>query len=134
MNSIEGVVLNIERVAELSKVDVECRGSVVTAYMVGEGHDTPRLEVGSEVLVLFKESEVALAKNFSGEISLRNRFRGKIEKIERGRLLAEVALKFEDVEIVSVISRGACEAMKLEVGEYVTALVKANEITLMEAR
>ncbi len=134
MNSIEGVVLNIERVAELSKVDVECRGSVVTAYMVGEGYDTPDLEVGSEVLVLFKESEVALAKNFSGEISLRNRFRGKIEKIERGRLLAEVTLKFEDVEIVSVISRGACEAMKLEVGEYVTALVKANEITLMEAR
>ncbi|RUM45044.1 MAG: hypothetical protein DSY46_03970 [Hydrogenimonas sp.] len=100
--------------------------------MLGKPDEHPEVTVGQDIWVLFKESEVAIAKDFSGSISLRNRLEGYIEKIVVGDLLAEVTLKVGDDTIVSIISRRACDAMKLKVGDHVTALIKANEMTLME--
>ncbi|BBG64984.1 molybdate-binding domain of ModE [Hydrogenimonas sp.] len=132
MNRLRGRISAIESSGELSRTDIECGDTVLTAYLMGGVEESFREKVGSEVWVLFKESEVALAKDFSGQISLRNRFEGRIESIERGDLLAQVTIGYGNDTIVSIISRRACDAMKLQVGESVTALVKANEITLME--
>ncbi|MCF6200833.1 MAG: TOBE domain-containing protein [Hydrogenimonas sp.] len=132
MNKIEGTVVSVTSSGELTSVEVESLGTTVTAFLIGSGLDTPKLSPGSCVWVLFKESEVALAKDFSGYISLRNRFEGEIEKIERGELLAEITVDCRGVKIVSVISKKGYDKMELNIGERVTAMIKANEITLME--
>jgi len=59
---------------------------------------------GDEIVVLFKESEVSIAKNFIGEISLQNRFTCKVEDIEKGDLLAQLRLSFFNHYIDSIIS------------------------------
>ena len=64
---------------------------------------------------------------------MRNRFDGVIEKIVYGELLAEVTLLFKNDKIVSIISRRACESMKLKEKDKVTALVKSNEMTLLKS-
>ncbi len=132
MNRLKGRVTAVESSGELTRADVECGDTTLTAFIMGGVQESRRIEEGSGVWILFKESEVALAKDFSGLISLRNRFEGRIESIERGELLAEVVLRYGNDTIVSIISRRACDAMRLKIGEHVTALVKANEITLME--
>ncbi|BDY12920.1 TOBE domain-containing protein [Hydrogenimonas cancrithermarum] len=133
MNRLKGSVTAIQCSGELSQVDIACGNTGLTAFMLGKPNENPGVAVGSDVWVLFKESEVALAKGFSGALSLRNRFEGRIGKIVLGDLLAEVTLAYAGDTIVSIISRRACEAMELKVGDRVTALVKANEITLMES-
>jgi len=131
MNRLKGTIIAIQHSGELSQVDIACDNTMVTAYILGKP-ESSNLKIGNEVSLLFKESEVALAKDLKGSLSLRNRFEGVIEKIVYGELLVEVTILFKENKIVSIISRRACEAMKLKERETVTALVKANEMTLME--
>jgi molybdate transport system regulatory protein len=80
---------------------------------------------------LFKESEVSIAKNFSGLISLQNRFDCIITRVELGKLLAQITLNFHGNIIDSIISSGSAKRMNLAVGDSVVALVKSTEITLI---
>jgi molybdate transport system regulatory protein len=83
------------------------------------------------VTLLFKETEVSLAKNLSGQISMRNRFSATVAGIERGTLLTAVVLTFDNHKIGSIITTRSCDALALSVGDAVEALVKTSEMTLM---
>lgn len=65
------------------------------------------------------------------EISARNQFKGRVISINRGGVVAEVAVDIGNgQEIVSVITNGSVERLRLEVGSDVTAIVKATEVLL----
>jgi len=83
------------------------------------------------VALLFKETEVSLAKNLSGLISMRNRMPCTVTGIDRGKLLTKVSLDFNGHAITSVITTRSSHALSLAVGESVEGLVKANEMTII---
>ena len=74
-----------------------------------------------------KETEVSIAKDFNGKISLRNRIKSKIVEIEKGKVLSKIFLDFNGIEICSIITTRSVENLELEIGETVTGLIKANE-------
>ncbi|OQX74427.1 MAG: hypothetical protein B6D59_02365 [Campylobacteraceae bacterium 4484_4] len=133
MNRLKGTVTAISHSGELSLVDVACEGTSLSAFVLEAPEQAPFIRIGNDVWILFKETEVSIAKDFSGELSLRNRFESRITKIRTGELLTELTLDFNGTSIVSIISRRSSDRMGLKVGDQVTGLVKANEITLMEA-
>jgi molybdopterin-binding protein len=90
------------------------------------------LYVGAKVNLVFKETEVSLAKNLSGMISTRNRMKSTVSLIEIGELISKVTLDFNGFKIVSVITTRSVDMLNLIVGNEVEALVKANEISLMK--
>lgn len=90
------------------------------------------LKVGNEVVVVFKETEVSIAKELSGKISLRNRFSCIVESLQKGELLSEVKLKCGLYSLTSVITTRAVNFLELVPGDLVEALVKANEVSLMK--
>ena len=90
------------------------------------------LQVGRDVTLLFKETEVSLAKNLQGELSLRNRFSVTVHHIKRGDIMSAVSLDFMGQALTSVITTRGVDRLQLVVGEQIEALVKANEIALME--
>ena len=61
-------------------------------------------------------------------LSARNQFKGKIKALKLGTVMAEVVIGYGDSEIVSLISRGSAEKLKLKVGDEVTAIIKATEV------
>jgi molybdopterin-binding protein len=63
-------------------------------------------------------------------LSARNQIKGKIVAIKLGEVMAEVVVKAGEFEIVSVITRGSVEAMKLKVGDEVTAVIKSTEVMI----
>jgi molybdopterin-binding protein len=63
-------------------------------------------------------------------LSARNQLKGKIVSIKLGEVMAEVVVKAGEFEIVSVITRGSVEAMKLKVGDEVTAIIKSTEVMI----
>lgn len=70
-------------------------------------------------------------KRFSMRTSARNQFSGKIKKISRGSVNAEIKISLDDHnEIVSVITAESVELMELEIGVEVYALIKAPSILL----
>lgn len=132
MNRLRGIVAHTETSDHLSLVDVDVDGDQFTAMVVETPDSAAYLNVGCSVWVLFKETEVSLAKNLSGMISLRNRIPGRIIAIIRGKLLSEVRLDYRGHSVTSIITTRSVERLALKPGDAVVGLVKANEVTLME--
>jgi molybdate transport system regulatory protein len=134
MNRLLGTITAIESNEHLSLVDVVAGQDTFTAMLMETPQNAPYLKVGNTVAVLFKETEVSLAKNFSGQISLRNIVRGIVRQIRRGDILCEVVLDHNGQTLTSIITTRAAKRLELQEGDAVDALVKANEVSLMEVR
>jgi molybdopterin-binding protein len=61
-------------------------------------------------------------------LSARNQFKGTIASITLGSVMAEVIVAVGTIELVSVITRGSAEQMRLAVGDRVTAVIKSTEV------
>ena len=62
-------------------------------------------------------------------ISARNQFKGTVKSVKLGTVMAEIVIDVGGgIEVVSVITRGSAEAMGLQAGKKVTAIIKATEI------
>jgi len=132
MNRLHGTIAFVESTDHLSLVDVDVEGDLFTAILVETPESAAWLKNGNPVAVLFKETEVSLAKNLSGRISLRNRMAARVESIRKGKLLSEVRLDYRGHAVVSVITTRSVERLELAPGDQVEGLVKANEVTLLE--
>jgi len=131
LNKLKGQIAAIECNSHMSLVDVAVGGDVFTATLLETPDTAAYLRLGADVTLLFKETEVSLAKNLSGLISLRNRFPATVASIERGDIMSVVALDYAGLPLMSVITTRAVNRLQLAVGDTVEALVKANEIALM---
>ncbi len=116
----------------MSLVDVTVGDEVFTATLLETPETAEYLKVGNRVQLLFKETEVSLAKDLQGFISLRNRFPVSIISIDRGDILSAVNLNYSGKPVMSVITTRGVERLQLAVGDQLEALVKANEIALIE--
>lgn len=132
MNRLRGHIASVLSNGHLSLVDVAVGADTFTATLLETPETSPYLVPGTEVELLFKETEVSLAKNLTGLISLRNRFPAVVTAIARGEIMSEVALDYQGHPLSSVVTTRAVERLGLVVGDAVEALVKANEMSLME--
>ncbi len=137
MNQLSGHLLAIDTQGSVSIADVavgEHGKLILTAMVLGAAHPATTWSIGQPVTMLFKESEVALARQLSGQISLRNRMPGQVVALEQGRLLTRVRLALQDVSgscIDSLITTRSATAMQLAIGDQLEALVKSNEMSMM---
>ncbi len=133
MNELRGRIAAIETNGFVSLVDVVVGSDTFTAILLETPASAPYLAAGREVAVLFKETEVSLAKNLSGLFSLRNRIRTRVQGIVRGEILSEIRLDYHGQALTSIITARAVERLALQEGDEVEALIKANEVSLREA-
>ena len=113
-------------------IDVEVDGHGFSALLIESATHPQWLQAGNTVDVVFKETEVTLAKGLSGQISMRNRMKCNVLKVNRGELLSTILLQFQHYTITSAITTRSVETLKITVGDEIEALVKANEISLMK--
>jgi molybdopterin-binding protein len=113
-------------------VDIDVDGDVFSSIVLETPATASYLKEGSGVTLLFKETEVSIGKNLVGLISLRNRFKATIKKLEKSDILTKVFLKFKSKEIVSIISTRSAQKLGLIEGDQVEWLVKTNEISLLK--
>ena len=133
MNRLRGRIISIKSNDHVSLVDVDVSGDIFTATLLETPEDAAYLRMGNVVDVLFKETEVSLAKGLSGLISLRNRVNTTVKFVRSGIILSEVVLDYRGQAISSIITTGSIRRLDIKPGDEVEALVKANEVTLMEA-
>jgi molybdate transport system regulatory protein len=131
MNRLPGRIVKVDAVGSIALVEVEVDTRRYTATLVGAGEEVAAWPSGMPVTLMFKETEVALAKNLSGLISLRNRIPARVVTVERGRLLTRIALDAGGHVIESVITTRSSHLLELAAGDTVEALVKANEMSVM---
>lgn len=131
MNRLQGTVTAVQHSGSVGLVDVNVAGETMTALVVESDAQAEILRPGIPVIVLFQETEVSLAKNLSGLISLRNRLRSSVKSIDRGAVLTKVHLDFQGHDLVAIITTRSAERLVLTLGDEVESLIKANELTLV---
>ena len=112
-----------------SRTDDSRADASFTALLLHAGN-APAWPVGCAVTLAFKETEIALAKNLRGEISLRNRQPATVTGIGHGKLLTAVQLQFGAHPLTAVITSGSARRLQLQVGDQIEWLVKANEMQI----
>ncbi|NLT51984.1 MAG: TOBE domain-containing protein [Ignavibacteria bacterium] len=132
MNKLKGKITNIQQSGAVMLIDLEVNGQGFSALLIESAEKPEWLKTEQAVNLVFKETEVSLAKKLAGQISVRNRMNCKVINIERGQLLSKVKLQFGDYPITSVITTRAADSLLIAAGEEIEALVKANEISLMK--
>ena len=130
MNTLTGKIFDIQSTEMISLIGIDVEGDIFSSIIL-EGKQGPmNYKANDRVNILFKETEVGLAKNLSGQISLRNRFGAKIQKIERSFILSKITLDYKGQLIRSIISTKSADEMRLKENDPVEWLVKSNEVSL----
>lgn len=132
MNKLTGKISRIQQSGAIILVDADVDGFGFSAMLIESATHPDWLQIGNSIDLVFKETEVSLAKNLSGIISMRNRMKCTVQHIERGELLSKIDLKFQTERITSAITTRSVDNLQLAVGDEVEALVKANEVSLMK--
>ena len=132
MNRLTGLISKIQQSGAILLVDVDVDGHSFSAMLIESATQPEWLQTGNTIELIFKETEVSLAKNLSGLISMRNRMKCMVQQIERGVLLSKISLKFKGYTVTSAITTRSVDSLDLKIGDEVEALVKANEVSLMK--
>jgi molybdopterin-binding protein len=64
------------------------------------------------------------------DLSARNQLRGRIVAVAVEGVMAEVRVRIGEQELVSVITRGSAERLRLTAGDEVIAVIKSTEIMI----
>ncbi len=91
-----------------------------------------KIVIGTRVKLMIKPSHIAIAKDFIGEVSYSNQLNATILSIENGQLLSSIKLESFDTVLESIITCNSSQRMNLQVGDKVTAFIKANEVSIGE--
>jgi len=131
MNRLPATISSVEAHGSVALVEAMVAERRFSATLIGAGDEARAWPAGMPVTLLFKETEVSLAKNLSGLISMRNRMPATVAAIERGTILAKVSLLFDGHRIESIITTRSSHALALAPGDQVEALVKSNEMGVL---
>lgn len=129
INKLVAKITRIQSLDALHIVSFDFFGETLTMMSLDLSEE---IIVGTQVLLSVKSTSVALAKNVEGELSYSNQLQSKILSIDKGELLSSIVLGIGDARIESIITLASQERMKLKVGDEVTSLIKANEISIGE--
>lgn len=133
MNILPATITKITSADSILLLDVEVEGTAMSALLTENPYSASWLKEGNQVSVVFKETEVSLMKDFSGMISLRNRLPCRVTAVEKGKLIGIVHLLFKNRHLVSAITTRSIEGMNIQPGDEVTAMIKANEVSVVKA-
>ena len=127
MNKFQATVKEIKSVNNLNIVKFDFTGISLSMMSLELNND---IQVGKQVELTTKATHVAIAKDFTGEISYSNQLQSEIISIENGELLSSIKMKINDTILESIITKDSSDRMGLRVGDKVTAFIKANELSI----
>ncbi|MCF6331251.1 MAG: TOBE domain-containing protein [Sulfurimonas sp.] len=129
MSTLKAKIVNIQNIDNLHIVKFDFYGEHLSMMSL-ELNDN--IQIGVNVLLKTKATSIAIAKKFSGELSYSNKLNSKILSIQNGKLLTTIKLQTIGAILESIITKDSSLRMNLEVGDDVVALIKANEISIVE--
>ena len=129
MNTLRARVLSTESVEKLSVSHFVCVDTELSMISL----ELPeRFMLHREVTLGFNAMAVGVAKSFEGELSYSNQLKCTLQSITKGKLLCELLLSFGSQQLRSIITTQRAEAMGLVKGDTLIALIKANELFVVE--
>ncbi len=125
-----GTIVELRTEGQMSLVSIKVGSHLISSIVLETPASASYLANRGQVNVLFKETEVILAKGPVEGISVQNKLPGKIVEIESAVLLSRVTIDIGTDKIVSIITTKGASQLNLKVNDEIVAMIKTNEITL----
>ncbi len=132
MNLLKAKIIKIESKDNISLVDCIINLQTIKAIVIGNESTLEYLMDNNQIDLLINESEISIAKNLTGLITISNQLICEITSIQKGLVFSRIKLNFEGQQLYSLSTTDTCQELNLEKGDQVTALIKANEIFLKQ--
>jgi molybdate transport system regulatory protein len=132
MNQLHAVIKSIETEDNISLVIVEAAGLHFSTLVIDTPSTASYLEQGNEVIMVFKETAMSVAKNVTGGLSIRNRFPSVVTALKSGKVLTAILLDCKGNQLTAVITTRAANDLGIVIGDSLEGLVKTNNISLMQ--
>lgn len=129
MSTLIATITKIQSVDNLNLVSFDFNGTELKMMSLGLGAE---VQVGKKVSLAIKPSSVALAKEFSGELSYINSIHASIVEVKNGELLSSIKLQANGNIFESLMTKESSLKMDLCVEDKVIALLKASELSIAE--
>ena len=94
MNRLKGKIELINSHDELLLIELNIQETKMKAIIIGKSHDYSYLEIGNEIAILFKETEVTISSDKTLNISIQNKLICTIDSIKKGTALKSSKFKF----------------------------------------
>ena len=127
MNKLKAKISDIQSVENLNIVNFNFNNQ--TLSMVSLDLDD-EIKIGTMVELSAKSTHIAIAKEFSGELSYSNQIKATIVDINNGQLLSSIKAISEDTLLESVITSASSSRMNLKNGDKIILLIKATELSI----
>ena len=129
MSQLVATIKKINSIDNLNIVEFDFHGLTLKMMSLDLNAD---VQVGKKVKLSVKPTNISIAKNLIGEISLSNQIVATIENLENGQLLSSVSLKVHNTLLESIITVDSSKRMNLQIGEVVTILIKESNLSIGE--
>ena len=129
MSQLVATIKKINSIDNLNIVEFDFHGLTLKMMSLDLNAD---VQVSKKVKLSVKPTNISIAKNLIGEISLSNQIVATIQSLENGQLLTSVILKINDTLLESIITVDSSKRMNLQIGEVVTILIKASNLSIGE--
>jgi molybdopterin-binding protein len=129
MSQIIATIKNIRNVDSLNIVEFGFYNHTLKMVSLNL---SKQISINKKVQLSIKPTNILIAKNLQGEISISNQLKAKIVKVENGELLSSILLKVEDTILESIITVDSSKNMNLVKDEEVLILIKASDLFIQE--
>ncbi len=126
MNELKVVVSKIQSLENLNIVEFLFEDITLSMMSL----DLDNIKENDKVLLTVKASNIAIAKEFQGQISLANSINAKIIQFDRGELLTSIKLKAKGTTLSSIITTKSAKRMDLKLGDDVAAIFKSSDLSI----
>ncbi|KAB7887073.1 TOBE domain-containing protein [Poseidonibacter ostreae] len=128
MNKFEAKVIDIDSLENLTIVQFNFKNITLSMMSLGLSN----IDIGTKVILSVNASHIAIAKSFTGDISLSNRLDCVIKKLDKGKLLSSLSLDFQGTVLTSIITTNSVNRMNLKENDEIIAFIKASELSIQK--
>ena len=129
MSTLVASIKDIQSVDSLNIVTFDFNGIELKMMSLDLADE---VQVGRKASLAIKATSVAVAKEFSGEISYANKIHASILEVNNGELLSSIKLQANGNVFESLMTLESSIKMQLAKGDRVIALLKAGELSISE--
>ncbi len=126
MNELKVIVSKIQSLENLNIVEFLFKDTTLSMISL----DLDNIRENDKVLLTVKASNIAIAKEFQGQISLTNSINAKIIQFDIGELLTSIKLSANGTTFSSIITTKSAKKMSLKLGDNVTAIFKSTDLSI----
>ena len=128
MNRINAKVSTIQREDHLTLVSFETEDETLQMIALDL---SPLLQSGSLVTLGIKATNIILAKEFKGHISISNTPKACIESVSNGALLSSITLLCCNTTMECITTLEASKQLSLQANDTVYAMIKASDLSIL---